>query len=272
MKNICSGLPDELVKKIIFDNVNEITLRANKNVIVKADNIYYKIDYVMRQKDVEETLKKFCNLSVYAYLDEIKNGFVTIDGGHRVGICGTVVLKDNNIYNVKNISSVNIRIANEIKGCSDKLDFNIKNLLIISPPCCGKTTIIRDLCRRLGCKNKISVVDERGEIAGMNNGVSCFDIGIMTDVLSLVPKSKGIEYVLRSMSPEYIVTDEIASSDCEALYQALTYGVKIIATAHGNNINETLKRLKILKNQFQNIVLLSNKNGIGTVEEVIFND
>lgn len=272
MKNVCSKLPAGLVGKINVDSVNEITLRANKNVIVKSDNVYYKTDYVMSQKEVEETLKKFCNLSVYAYLDEIKNGFVTIEGGHRIGICGTVVLKEGNVYNIKNISSVNIRIANEVKGCSDKLDFKIKNLLVISPPCCGKTTIIRDLCRRLGRKNKISIVDERGEIAGMYNGISCFDVGMMTDVLSLVPKSLGIEYVLRSMSPEYIVTDEIASSDYEAINRAFTYGVNIIATAHGKKISETVSRLGLTGKEFQNIILLSNKNGIGTIEEVVFND
>lgn len=272
MKNIYSRLPDSLAKKIDFKNINEISLRADKNVIVKADNIYYKIDYVTSQKEVEEILKRFCNLSVYAYLDEIKNGFITIEGGHRIGICGTAVLKNNEIYNVKNISSVNIRTAHEVKHCSDKLKFDIKNLLIISPPCCGKTTIIRDLCRRLGAKNKISIVDERGEIAGIHNGKAYFDVGLMTDVLSLVSKTKGIEYVLRSMSPEYIVTDEISSVDFESVCQAFTYGVKIIATAHGNNIKDTLNRIGLTGKEFENIVLLSNKNGIGTIEEVIFND
>lgn len=271
MKKVYSGLPPGLAGKINLDNINEITLRTNKNVVVKADNKYYKVDYVMSRKELDETLKKFCNLSLYAYLDEIKNGFITIEGGHRIGICGTAVLKENDIYNIKDISSVNIRIANEVKGCSDKLDFDIKNLLIISPPCCGKTTLIRDLCRKLGKKNKISIVDERGEIAGVYNGEACFDIGIMTDVLSLVPKSKGIEYVLRSMSPEYIVMDEIASSDYKAINHAFTYGVNVVATAHGNEIKGTLKRVGLSGKEFENIVLLGNKKGIGTVEEVIYN-
>lgn len=272
MKNVYLALPCGLADRINLDNINEITLRANKNVIVKSDNVYYKINYITNQKELEETLKRFCNLSIYAYLDEIKNGFITVEGGHRIGICGTAVLKGDDVYNIKNISSVNIRIANEIIGCSDKLDFNIKNLLIISPPCCGKTTILRDICRRIGRKNKISIVDERGEIAGMYNGTSCFDVGNMTDVLSLVPKSKGIEYVLRSMSPEYIVTDEISSVDYKAVSQAFTYGVYVIATAHGNEINDTLRRIGVSHKEFQNIVLLSNKNGIGTIEEVIYND
>ncbi len=272
MKNILSQLPGELVKKINLDNINEITLRAGKNVTVKADNIYYKIDYIVTNTQLTECFKRFCDFSVYAYLDEIKKGFVTIDGGHRIGICGTAVMEDEDVFNIKDISSVNIRIAKEFKGCSDKLKFDIKNLLIISPPCCGKTTIIRDLCRRIGNRKKVSVVDERGEIAGMCNGTPCFDIGLMTDVLSLAPKKRGVEYMLRSMSPEYIVTDEIADTDCEILKKAVTSGVYIVATAHGNSISKTLERLCIDKTVFDNIVLLGNKNGIGTIEEVLSND
>ena len=162
MKNILSQLPDGLVKKINLDNINEITLRTGKNVTVKSDNIYYKIDYITNSLEVAECFKRFCDFSVYAYINEIKNGFITIEGGHRIGICGTAVMEDDNVFNIKDISSVNIRVAKEVKGCSDKFKFDIKNLLVISPPCCGKTTIIRDLCRRIGNRRKVSVVDERG--------------------------------------------------------------------------------------------------------------
>lgn len=272
MKNILSKLPNELSAKICAENLNEISLRADKNAVVKANNTYRKLDYVTSQKEVEDIVKRFCDLSVYAYLDEIKNGFVTVEGGHRIGICGTAVIKDNEIYNIKNISSLNIRIANAVKGCSDKLNFNINNLLIISPPCCGKTTLIRDLCRRLGNKYKIGIADERGEIAGVHNGVPCFDTGQMTDVLSLVQKSKGIEYLLRSMSPDYIVTDEIAYDDRDAISRVFSYGIKFIATAHGDDISNTLQRLGLSGKEFDNIVLLSNKEGIGTIEEVVYND
>ncbi len=272
MRNILNALPENVVKKLDVDRLNEISLRNEKKVTVKKDKTYYIIDYITTKKELEDTVKKLCNLSVYAYLDEIKNGFITVEGGHRIGICGTAVVKDKDIYNIKDISSLNIRIANEYKGCSDKLTFSIKNLLIISPPCCGKTTLIRDLCRKIGNKHKVSVVDERGEIAGMYKGRASFDVGIMTDVLSLVPKSIGVEYVLRSMAPEYIVTDEIADADCEILKKAVTFGSYIIATAHGTNINDTLLRLGIDKSFFHNIVLLGNKDGIGTIEEVLYND
>ena len=271
MKNIFEKLPDGLVKKLMLDNISEITLRAGKKVVVKANNRYYKIDYVMSFEEIEEVFKQFCNLSVYAYLDEIRSGFITVKGGHRIGICGTVVVRDNKVYNIKNISSVNIRIACEIKGCSDFIDFSVKNLLVISPPCCGKTTLIRDLCRKIGAKNKITIIDERGEIAGVYNGISPFDIGDMTDVLSLVEKKSGIEYAIRSMSPEYIVVDEISNEDCEAIKKSFSYGVNIIATAHGNDYEDVLARLGLEKKDktFNHIIVLSDKKGVGTIEEVI---
>jgi len=272
MKSIYDKLPEKLVSKICFENINEISLRANKNVVLKAENKFYKVDYITEQSEVEGIFKKFCDLSLYAYLDEIKSGFVTIEGGHRIGVCGTVVLKDGELYNIKNINSLNIRVSHEVRGCSDKLDFNIKNLLIISPPGCGKTTILRDLCRRVGKYHKVCIVDERGEIAGVHKGVAYFDVGEMTDVLSLSPKTKGIEYVLRSMSPEYIVTDEIALADYDVIQRSFSYGVNVIATAHGNDVDGTLKRIGIKKTDFDNIVLLSNKKHIGTIEEVIYND
>lgn len=271
MKSICEKLPDGLTSKLNFDSVSEISLRTEKKVVVKSNNKYYKIDYVMTKNEMEEVFKRFCSLSVYAYLDEIRNGFITIRGGHRIGICGTGVVRDNKIYNIKNISSINIRVARQYVGCSDILNFEIKNLLLISPPCCGKTTMLRDLCRKIGSKKKMSLIDERGEIAGVYDGVSSFEIGDMTDVLSLVEKKIGIEYAIRSMSPEYIVVDEISNEDCEAIKRSFSYGVNIIASAHGNNYEDVLERLKLNKNDktFNHIVVLGDKNGMGTVEEVI---
>lgn len=271
MKNIFEKLPDGLVKKINFDNISEITLRAGKRAVVKVGNKYFKINYVMQNTEVEEIFKKFCSLSVYAYLDEIRNGFLTIKGGHRIGICGTAVLRENKIYNIKNISTLNIRVACECIGCSDILDFDIKNLLIISPPCCGKTTLLRDLCRKIGYKNKVSVIDERGEIAGVYNGMPSFRVGDMTDILSLVEKKIGIEYAIRSMSPEYVVVDEISIEDLPYIKKSFSYGVNIIATAHGSNYKEVFDRLELLENDktFNHIVVLSDKNGAGTIEEVV---
>ena len=140
-------------------------------------------------------------------------------------------------------------------------------MLIISPPGCGKTTLLRDLCRRLGQFKKISVIDERGEIAGMGRETT-FNIGEMTDVMSLCDKKTGIELMLRSMSPDYIVTDEIADKDCESIKKAMTYGVYVIASAHGDDIDKTVERIGMNKDMFDNIVLLSNRGSIGRIERI----
>lgn len=269
MKNVLDKLPDKIADVVIkeYPGANEITLRNGKKVIVKVGNSYNAIDYIATNEELQNIFQKMCEMSVYAYIDEIQNGFVTLKGGNRVGICGRAVIKDGKLYNIKDISSLNIRIAREYIGCSDKLDFNIRNLLIISPPGCGKTTLLRDLCRRLGKNNKISVIDERGEIAGMSSGTT-FNMGEMTDIMSLCDKKTGIELMLRSMSPDYIVTDEIADKDCESIKKALTYGVFIIATAHGNDIEKSTERLGIDKDLFDNIVLLSNHGSIGRIEKI----
>ena len=152
MKYLKGKLPDKLFEKIcvLKETINEITLRSGKNVVVKTCDKYIFVDYVTSAAEVMGIFQKLCDMSVYAYMDELRSGFVTLGNGNRVGICGTAVIRENRIYNIKNISSLNIRIAYEVKYIADKLNFNIKNLLIISPPACGKTTLLRDICRKIG--------------------------------------------------------------------------------------------------------------------------
>ena len=251
-QEILKSLPSEIAEKIEeIENAEEIRLRNGKNVCVFANGEYINVPIRVTPRHIDLCIQKISKSSVYAFVEEIKNGFLTLDGGHRVGICGSVIIKNGEILNIKNISGINFRIAHEIIGCSNDImkyilnDSRIKNTLIISPPQCGKTTMIRDIARNIGKKHKVSIIDERGEISAMRNGEPQYDIGEMTDVTELCPKSVGTELMLRSMSPEVIITDEICEKDIESIKKIQTCGVSVIATAHGNDISDTISRLRM---------------------------
>jgi stage III sporulation protein AA len=196
------------------------------------------------------------NYSLYAFEEEIKNGYITIQGGHRVGICGQAVLAEGGIKTIKHINGLNIRITHQIKGCADGVIDKIakpdlKHTMIISPPGCGKTTLIRDIARLLSNgdddKNipgyKVGIVDERSEIAGCYHGVPQNDVGIRTDILDAAPKAKGMIMLLRSMSPEVIIVDEIGrKEDSTAIDEIINSGVKLVCTVHGASLQDILKK------------------------------
>ena len=183
----------------------------------------------MSQKEILQILEKLCNSSIYAYKNQICEGFITVKGGHRVGITGTAVVENEKVINLKYITSLNFRIAREVLNCSNKILGQIINkevnsiytTLIVSPPGMGKTTILRDAIRRISngvpeinFKGKTcGVVDERGEIAAMYQGIPQNDVGIRTDVVENISKSKGMKMLIRSMAPEVIACDEIGSKD-----------------------------------------------------------
>lgn len=210
--------------------------------------------YVILQNELKEMMEYISNYSLYAYEEEVKQGFLTILGGHRVGLCGKVVLEEGRIRTIRHISFVNIRIAHEKKGCAEQLlDFLIEgericHTLIVSPPGGGKTTMLRDLIRLIsngtGCRGrKVGLVDERSEIAACYHGIPQNDIGIRTDVLDCCPKTLGIGILLRSMSPEVIAVDELGGAeDMQMIADAVKSGCSILATAHANRetIQETV--------------------------------
>jgi len=284
-----------------LSQIEEIRLRAERPLILEGSGNEWFVEkncrlsqntrdpLIVTREDINETLMMMSENSIYAYQEEINNGYITLRGGHRVGICGRVNLENKSVKNIKDVSGLNIRIAREVKGCSSKLfkymisdKGTIYNTLIISPPQCGKTTILRDIARNIsngmheyGFKGqKVGIVDERSEIAAMYKGVPQYDIGIRTDVLDGCPKSIGMPMMLRSMSPAVVITDEIGNTgDSEIIMQVMNAGVKICTSAHGYNISELKTRREVLKileeKVFERFVVLNNKKGPGTVHEII---
>jgi stage III sporulation protein AA len=270
-----------------FKGLQEIRIRADKPITAYDGNRELVKDYVPTSEDLKAVLQRMSNYSIYAFDEEIKQGFITIKGGHRVGICGSCVVENNKIKTIKSISSLNIRICREIAKCSNPImkyvidGNNIINTIIISPPKCGKTTLIRDMSRNisdgmseLGFKGKkVCIVDERSEIAACFNGIPQLNVGSRTDVLDSCPKSEGIMMAIRSMSPDVLICDEIGTySDVNSIIMALNSGVSLITTIHGFGIEDLYKR-DVFKDILNNIVfaraiILSAREGAGTIESI----
>lgn len=291
----------EKIRNIKGENIEEIRVRINKPLIINGNQRDYfynekskKLDmnmnnaYVVTKEDIEQTFQIICKYSIHSFMDDIKKGFITLRGGHRVGIVGKAIVEEGKVENIKHISSLNIRISKEVKNCSDKVmnhiiksPTTINNTIIISPPQCGKTTLLRDIVRNLSNGSdkfnfkgvKVALIDERNEIAGSYLGIPQMDVGIRTDIIETCPKDMGIIMVLRSMSPNVIVTDEIGTEkDIKALYTALNGGVGLITTVHGDSI-EDIRNRKELRNLldeelFKRVILLSARKGPGTVEKI----
>ena len=236
------------------------------------------LDHIVKQQEILQAFERICENSVYSYKRQICDGYITIKGGNRVGIVGSAVVDNGQVININYISSLNFRIARQKIGCSnsiireiiDETTNNIHNTLIVSPPGCGKTTLLRDIIRNIsngikeiGFKGKtVGIVDERGEIAAMYKGVAQNDIGIRSDVVDNMPKPEAMRMLVRSMCPDVITCDEIGSiDDINAIDYAMCSGVKGVFTAHGKNIDEINRNPELSKllnkHIFERIILLN---------------
>lgn len=230
-----------------LSQIAEIRLRAGRpSVSVSVYGEMRTCSAAFTAEEIADCFAEICRYSVYSFEEEIARGFVTLDGGHRVGICGTAVTKNGKITSFKDISGLNIRIAHQIYGCSDEVyrrvfSKGLRSLLLAGKPLCGKTTVLRDLARRLGERHRVVLIDSRSELSGSVRGTPTLDIGMNTDALCGVEKSEGIMLALRCLSPEIIICDEIGD-DAAAVEQAVFCGVKMIASAHAGSIAELKRR------------------------------
>lgn len=285
-----------MVEKLRLDYTKlwEIRLRVNSPLILRYEDCEIYVDchgrrangeagikgaYIVTSRDVNDTLECVCNHSLYAYEDEIRQGFVTVCGGHRVGVAGKIILDGSRIKSIRHISFLNIRVAHEIKGCSSGVmpyicaDGKVLSTLIVSAPCHGKTTLLRDIIRVISDGSMtVGVVDERSEIAACYKGVPQNDVGMRTDVLDCCPKAAGMMMLVRTMAPDIIAVDEIGGQqDVDAIFGVVNCGCRLLATAHGYSIDDIRNRAgirRLVENRvFERYIVLGG-NRAGHVSDI----
>lgn len=244
-----------------------------------------KDGFLINREMLKETMAFVSHYSLYAFEEEIKQGYITVAGGHRVGISGKMIIDNGKVKGIRYISFLNVRFSHEKKGCADAIiPYLVKerqfcHTLIISPPRGGKTTLLRDIIRQVSNGNQwvagqnVAVVDERSEIGGCYQGIPQNDLGIRTDVLDGCPKAEGMMMLIRSMAPDIVAVDEIGDTkDSQALETVFHCGCKLLATVHGNSVEEIrqkplLQRL-IKYHYFQRYVVLEREKEVGHIREI----
>ncbi len=290
--------PIHAINTLKITSISEIRIKKFWPVSIIADNKRYFLKYngslintientgmcIAEPEDFDESVRKLCNYSLHSYQNELINGYLTISGGHRVGICATAVKNPKGeVTSIKDISSLNIRISRVISGVSNEIinsvfSSGLKSVLIVGEPSSGKTTLLRDIATKLSGKDfgflRVSVIDERSEIAqtGTVFGFKNLDVGC--DVFDGYPKSQGMMTALRSMGPDVIICDEIGRDDDVAAIENISNsGVFIIASIHSSSVGELLRKPqfnKIIKTAaFETAVILKGKDSPGEIADMI---
>lgn len=248
---LCDKLLKQL-KKYNFKYIYEIRIRENKPISINYEGKFIEIDCVLDKHEIKNVFFKACNHSIYTYEKTIKNGYITTKNGYRIGICGEFIYNNGLIETIINISSLTIRISHEILGCSKIITNKIKilndNVIIISPPGVGKTTILRDLAREISDKyeKNVVIIDEKFELSCDNS----FNLGKKTDILRGINKVEGINFAIKNLRPDYIILDELSTNqEYLGIISAISCGINLICSLHANNY-EDLKR-KFIYNAFQ---------------------
>lgn len=283
--------------KVNFEHIQEIRLRTGGPLLIVHKNREYYVTeegelrttgqgaYIVGREQLRETMEYISNYSLYAFEEELRQGFITIQGGHRIGVAGKTVVEDQNVRTMKYISFINVRLSHEIPGCADRImpylyeGERVQHTLVVSPPRCGKTTLLRDMIRQLSSgKNghegvTVGVVDERSELGACYQGVPQNDLGVRTDILDCCPKAVGMMMLIRTMSPQVIAVDEIGSrEDLEAVEYVMNCGCKLVATVHGNSVEDIRQkpvlRKMVQERMFERYIILDNKGHAGHVAEI----
>ncbi len=299
VKQLCDPVANLLLflPGYLKEQVQEVRLRAGQPLSLCSGSRSWFVDrsgkvydrpnelcYRVEQGDLFASFRSLCSYSVHTHQNEIRQGFVTISGGHRAGICGTAVYEQNQKTGVRDITSINLRIARQIHGVADELvdqvfSKGLQGVLIAGAPSSGKTTLLRDLARQLssgraGACYKVAVVDERSEIAACSGGTVQNDLGPCCDVLDGFSKEEGIQMALRVLSPQVILCDEVGTqAEIQGVISGVNSGVAVVTTIHANSLQEILRRPQgralLETGAFETLVILAGAKEPGKIRQLM---